>query len=146
MGTRTETAVEHEEGLRHFISPEWRRRFRDGLASEKQRPKVVSKLAHFNHLDYRFATNVKSAEQNSNALGVELRRRGAGDRCQVVSEDPDIDGLEMSLSTALEAVVDRSYATFVSCIPGKLAYFHDEEIEQRFILDRSTAAPRPQRR
>ena len=42
----------------------------------------------------------------------------------------------MLLDEALAEIVDGGswLATFVSCVPGRLAYFHDWETENRFIL------------
>jgi hypothetical protein len=132
------TPVEHEEGLALFISREWRNRFRESLAAPKRRDKVLRRLAHFRHLDHRFTTEVPRTEQKSGILGAVLRARGAGERCYLVSEDYDLDGRQMSLDDALTELVDGglTLATFVSCVPGRLAYFHDEEVENRYILQR----------
>jgi hypothetical protein len=56
-----------------------------------------------------------------------------------MSEDDDIDGRTMKLDEALRLVVDGGsvYATFISCVPGRLAYFHDEEVQSRYILERA---------
>jgi hypothetical protein len=40
----------------------------------------------------------------------------------------------MPLDQALKATVGNGIGTILSCIPGKLAYFEDEE--ERFILHR----------
>jgi hypothetical protein len=132
------TGAEHEEGLALFISREWRHRFRDWLASPKRRDKVLRRLAHFRHLDHRFTIEVPTSDQKSSVLGPALRARGAGECGYLVSEDGDLDGREMTLDEALAELVDGGSlnATFVSCIPGRLAYFHDEELENRYILER----------
>jgi hypothetical protein len=133
------TPAEHEDGLALFISREWRHRFRESLALPKRRVKVLRRLAHFRHLDHRFTTEVTKSEQKSSILGSALRARGAGERCYLVSESYDLDGREMSLDEALTELVDHDsgIATFVSCVPGRLAYFHDEEVDNRYILERS---------
>jgi hypothetical protein len=41
---------------------------------------------------------------------------------------------EIDLTHALETVIGRGMGTFLSCIPGKLAYFEDEDC--RWILER----------
>jgi len=38
------------------------------------------------------------------------------------------------LQTALEKTIGYQMGTFISCIPGKLAYFEDED--GRYILER----------
>jgi hypothetical protein len=133
---RSAAAIEHEDGLARFIAPGWRDRFRDGLAS-KRRQKILVKLDHFRHLDARFLTPIPTARQTSEWLGPELRRRGAPERVYVVSQDDDLDSTEMPLADALRVIVDGDrYSAFISCVPGKLAYFHEEEYDNRYILQR----------
>lgn len=133
---RSAAAIEHEDGLARFIAPGWRDRFRNGLGS-KRRDKILFQLDHFRHLDARFLTPVPTASQTSEYLRPELRRRGAPERVHVVSQDDDLDGKEMTLADALRVIVDGDgYSAFISCVPGKLAYFHEEEYENRYILQR----------
>jgi hypothetical protein len=94
-----------------------------------------SQLPHLSHLDPRFATPVR--EQTARELGAQLREKGAEDRCYLLSEDPALDGRELPLDEALAAVVDGGshHATFVSCLPARLAYFHDAEPGNRYVLE-----------
>jgi hypothetical protein len=130
---------EHEQGLALFISSDWRVRFRESLVSPKLRKKLRSQLPHFDHLDARFATRVSTREQTSAILGPRLRAKGANDRCYLFSENDDFDGREMALDDALAEIVDRGSwsATFICCVPGRLAYFHDENPADRYLLERS---------
>jgi hypothetical protein len=130
-----EEREEHERGLARFLVGEWRARFRESLAPAKRRDMLRSQLPHLTHLDPRFATPTQA--QSAFELGARLREKGAGDRCYLLSEDPDLDGRELALDEALVALVDgeSQYATFVSCVPGRLAYFHDEEPENRYLLE-----------
>jgi hypothetical protein len=134
----SDPGVEHEQGLALFISPEWRTRFRESLSDAPRRKKLLNKLHHFRHLDMRFAQEVPSRDQSSSIVGVQLRERGAPRGCHILSNDADLDGREMTLDEALSELLDRGswQSTFVSCVPGQLAYFHDEEVENRFILER----------
>jgi hypothetical protein len=54
----------------------------------------------------------------------------------LLSEDSDLDGRDIALDEVLNTVVDGAshHATFISCVPGRLAYFHDEEPESRYFL------------
>jgi hypothetical protein len=54
--------------------------------------------------------------------------------CRILSEDSDLDGKELPLLEALKKVVGYQMGTFLSCVPGKLAYFEDED--DRWILVR----------
>jgi hypothetical protein len=132
------TAAEHEDGLALFIEPRYRARFRESFADARLRSKLRQGLAHFARLDPRFASELPSSQQRSSILGAALRGRGAPERCYVVSEDDRLDGREMFLSEALAETVDAGsqMATFISCAPGRLAYFHGEDVENRYILER----------
>ena len=63
-----------------------------------------------------------------------LAGKGAGSKCWVISENSELDGQEIDLQTALEKTIGYQMGTFISCIPGKLAYFEDED--GRYILER----------
>jgi hypothetical protein len=119
---------EHENGLALFVSSEWRTRFRESLHTPKRRKKLRRQLPHFSHLDPRFTTHVPTHEQSSAMLGARLRAKGAAATCHLLSEDDEFDGRRMPLDEALSEIVERGSfsATFISCIPGRLAYFHDE--------------------
>jgi hypothetical protein len=62
--------------------------------------------------------------------------KGAGIKCWVISENADLDGSEIDLEIALKETVGRQMGTFISCIPGKLDYFEDED--GRYILERKS--------
>jgi hypothetical protein len=128
---------QHEDGLAQFVVGNWRTRFRESLTSPKRRDKLRSQLPHFSHLDPRFATNVPASEQRAASLATRLRSKGAGDRCHLFSESSRLDGREISLHDALTDLVDggSAEATFISCVPGRLAYFRDEEPESRYLLE-----------
>jgi hypothetical protein len=65
-----------------------------------------------------------------------LLGKGAGIKCWVISENAELDGKEIDLQTALKETVGRQMGTFISCTPGKLAYFEDED--GRYILERKS--------
>jgi hypothetical protein len=89
-------------------------------------------------LDARFARAVPPAEQAPTSLARLLRARGAPDECVLFSEDGALDGRALRLDEALGAVVGRGMGTFVSCIPGRLAYFEAEGPGQRYVLERAS--------
>jgi hypothetical protein len=128
---------QHEEGLAQFVTGNWRARFRESLSSPKRRDKLRSQLPHFSHLDPRFATKVSTFEQRATSLAARLRIKGASDRCYLFSESPRLDGREVGLDDALRDLVDggSDEATFISCVPGRLAYFHDEQPDNRYLLE-----------
>lgn len=125
---------EHERGLARFLVGEWRARFRESLAPAKRRDASRSQLPHLTHLDPRFAT---PTEESASALVSQLREKGAEDSCYLLSEDPDLDGRELPLAEALAVIVDgrTEHATFVSCVPAQLAYFHGAAPGERYLLE-----------
>ena len=62
-----------------------------------------------------------------------LKTKGAPEKCFAISEDDELDGKELVLSQALASIFGRGIGTFLSCLPGRLAYFEDED--GRFILE-----------
>ena len=61
-----------------------------------------------------------------------LRSKGAGQKVWIMSELASLDGQELGLEEALSQVWGREIGSVLSCIPGKLAYFEDEE-KQRLL-------------
>jgi len=118
-----------------FVRPERKARLRSLLARAKGRAKLRVGLAHFRDLDQRYAHQVPSAAQTPEEIAALLRARGAPATCYVLSEQTEIDGRELPLEEALALVVGRGIGTFLSCIPGRLAYFEGEDAGARFILD-----------
>jgi len=139
--------MEHEEALiRAFIIPAKRQRYLDKLGSQKTRGKFISShLHHMADLDERYAEELDPHMplvewENRHTARItsiyeQLRGRGAPSRCYVISTS-DLDGQEGELRETLERVVGSHEGTFISCIPGRLAYFEGEDENERYILMR----------
>jgi hypothetical protein len=137
---------EHEAAtIKAFIDPTKRARLLAFLSNPKQRIKFTRDLAHFRWIDARFAHPVswnpdpKSKLWERGVRGIDniyltLKSKGAGETCWVISENAALDCREMDLKKALEGVVGRGIGTILSCVPGRLAYFEDED--ERLILAR----------
>jgi hypothetical protein len=123
-----------EEVVKAFILPSRRDRYLDFLTTPKKRAKFIAELPHFKHLNLEFALRIPGPQQNVPSLNKLLRAKGAGPTCWVISEDSNLDAQEMDLEKALKKTVGYQMGTIISCIPGKLAYFEDEE--DRYILQR----------
>jgi hypothetical protein len=137
----TQLVRRHEDGLALFVEANYRARFRDALADPRRRTKLRARLDHFDRIDARFAASVPTNRQHSRFLSPELKRCGAENDCYVVSSDDDLDGRIVPLGEALTEIVDAGsmFGTFISCTPGRLAYFHGEDLKERFILQRLAA-------
>jgi hypothetical protein len=133
-----ERDVVHEEGLALFIAPRWRARFRGSLASAKRRHKLQLDLMHFRHLDERFAEPVPIPQQRASHLLSLLRERGAPATCYLLSSSDDLDRLALPLADALALIEELALfdSTFVSCLPGRLALFHDHQPATEYVLQR----------
>lgn len=139
---------EEEEALiRAFIIPHRRARYLDRLASPTARQKFMAH--HFHHmsdLDPRFARLIdphmplmpfeRRAAAHVDRIHGLLRAAGAEDRCYVMSASSDLDGQETGLRHALDTIVGWHDGTFLSCVPGKLAYFEGEGLNERYVLQR----------
>jgi hypothetical protein len=130
-----ERLVNHEEAaIKAFILPVRRERYLEFVKSPKKRAKFIKELVRFNHVDARYIVRVPGDQQNPASLVKLLVGMGAPAKCWVISEASELDGQEIDLQAALEKTVGYGMRTFISCLPGKLAYCEDEEI--RYILKR----------
>ena len=127
----------HEEELiKAFIMPTKRQRYLDFVSKPKTRQKFLLELAHFNSLDRRYLLTIPPNDQHPKNMARLLTQKGAPPSCWITSEDRRLDGKELPLLETLEQVVGAQMGTFLSCIPGKLAYFEGEAMGSRWILER----------
>jgi hypothetical protein len=123
----------HEEALiKAFIVARKHARMISLLANQKRRSAITNKMGHFRDLDPRYARRLPPSVHNASAIEEFLKSKGAPPVCYAISEDSSIDGHFLRLVDAL-TVVGSGFGTFLSCIPGRLAYFEDED--DRFILE-----------
>jgi hypothetical protein len=125
-----------EHFIRSFIVPDKQPRYLTLLGSKRGRSKLLDGLNHCSDLDPRFSTELSAIQQSVEAIESILRSKGAGDTCWIMSDNRDIDGLEMSLVDALSETIGGDAGTLISCIPGKLAYFEMEGRDGSYILER----------
>ncbi|HEY4740401.1 MAG TPA: hypothetical protein VIH76_07395 [Candidatus Acidoferrales bacterium] len=127
--------MNHEaEMVKAFVLPIRRHRYLEFLTTPKKRAKFIAQLPHFKHLNPKFAFSISGRNSNPASLLKLLAAKGAGAKCWIVSENPKLDARELDLKVALEETIGYGMATIISCIPGKLAYFEDED--GRYILQR----------
>ncbi len=121
--------MSHDEAtIRAFIQKNKQERCVQFLANPKHRHKFTSELAHFKWLDERFAHPIPASIAHTvKEIASLLRTKGAPATVQVLSEDSTIDGKELDLEEAIGRVRGYGMGTVLSCIPGKLGYFEDEE-------------------
>jgi hypothetical protein len=120
-----------------FFEPRRKERYLELLWNPKRRTDVTREFAHFKHLDHPWIQPIPPNRQNLRRIVSILKSKAAPEHCHVLSEDPELDGQSMELTAALEQILGLGIGTFLSCIPGRLAYFEDED--GRCILERSNA-------
>jgi len=119
-----------------FVNPTKRKHLIEILANPKRRHRATATLAQFHDFDPSAIVPLESAAQTPAAIESELRSRGAGELCHVISQNRAIDGKHLSLKLALEKVVGQGMGTLLSCVPGELAYYEGESPSDRCILAR----------
>lgn len=126
----------HElEFVRSFIVKARQERCTFLLSNPARRKKFRDELPHFKWLDDRFAHPIPPKVAHTSAeLVALLRQKGAGQNVWVIPEYAEIDGREMSLEAAMKEVWGNQGGTILSCIPGKLAFFRDEERDSERLL------------
>jgi hypothetical protein len=123
--------MNHEQELiKAFFVPTKRQRYLDFVSKPKTRQKFLRELGHFKALDPRYATPV---HLNPAGLAALLKKKKVPTTCCVISENPAIDGKSMLVDDVLSEL-GRDMGTFLSFVPGKLAYFEDED--GHWILER----------
>ena len=129
------TIVKAEEELvKAFIARERRERFLLGLGNPRKRRILTNEFCHFKNLDPRFVVEIKPSQQNPTNIYALLKSLGAPERCWALSDEDGLDARTLNLDEALDEIVGRTFATFLCCIDGKLAYFENED--GRCILHR----------
>ena len=103
------------------------------LANRRRRAEILIRLNH--KLDYlpALAVGIPEDQDYPGALEDLLRSRGAPDACHVLVNGLRIDGREIPIRKALDAVCMHMYGSVLSCLPGHLAY-HRPEAPGRGIL------------
>jgi hypothetical protein len=130
-----ESDEDHASALiRAFVAPARRERYLKLLATPRGRAKVRAALAHFPDLDRRKAHLLPAVDHTPERLAERLRDLGAPPECVLLAEDPALDGCRLPLEQALRVVVGGGMGAFVSCIPGRLAYFEGEYASERYLL------------
>lgn len=124
----------HEEAtIRAFIVPHRRSRWLQALSSPKRRPQFLDCLNHCSDFDPRYATPLPS---KTDVLAL-LLDHGAPTECHLLSDVAELDGRELPLAEAIQQVAEAGWGTIISCLPGRLAYYRDEEGCRQFLLVRA---------
>lgn len=123
----------HEKALiDSFLVPARRPRYLFELASPRRRRTAIGRLNHLADLDERYATWLPS---NADVAAL-LEARRAPAVCYVLGGDDQLDGRELGLRDAIRAVQRSGWGALIGCVPGRLAYYYDEQGVRRALLER----------
>ncbi len=132
-----------EAVIRTFVDPAREERLIRFLSSPADRERLRQEIGHLRELHPSYRQPVPPDRQTPEEIERLLRTLGAPDRCHLLSEDAELDGLELDLRDGIEWVFGSGMATFVSCIPGRLAYFEGHSPTDRYVLERQGLPPEP---
>jgi hypothetical protein len=76
-------------------------------------------LDHSVGLDPRFSCHLAGSEASPGVVEEILRKRGAPSACHILSANRKLDGRELPLGRAPEAIIGMGDGAFVSCILGR---------------------------
>ncbi|WP_338503964.1 hypothetical protein V6R86_09200 [Sphingomonas kaistensis] len=127
---------DHERGLLAFVAEPNRSRMERLLQLGPKRRGDARSLLRSIELNPRFSEHLKGSEAFPLPAEVNLRRRGAPSTCYVFASDSGLDGREMLLGEALEAVVGMGEAALISCIPGHLAFYEGDYMKMSYVLSK----------
>jgi hypothetical protein len=129
--------IEHEQAtITSFVVRSKQERFLSFVSNAKSRDKFLRELSDFRWFDMNIAVPVPWKPDPKLGLwerhldGIRrieqlLISRGAGKTCWAISRSSELDGKELEVHPALEAVIGHE-GTILSFIPGKLAYYQGE--------------------
>jgi hypothetical protein len=123
-----------------FVVRARRERYISFLHTPRRRRDFLDTLYHFADFNPARVFPVKGRQDTAAAIIDELRRRGAGGECYVISVDADVDGTTGTLEDVIADVHTRREGTLVGCLPGRLGYYEGEM--KRLILDANAAGRR----
>jgi hypothetical protein len=133
--------VHEEKFVAAFISKEKEDRYRFLLSGDpKRRDECLDRLNHCRDLNEKYVTwlprDPRSTTRNAQIAKL-LREKGSPDLVYVLACSCPADASSWPLLQAMDETTKAGWGTIISCIPGELAYYDDdEEGERRAILER----------
>lgn len=128
---------DHERGFLSFLAEPTKRRMKTLLElGEKRRQDFRGLLHHSVRLDPRYCQHLTGREAFSAPIEAILRKHCAPSTCYVLAAYSDLDGREMPLGEALDAIIGMGNGAFVSCIPGRLGFYEYADMKSSYLLSK----------
>ena len=134
---QNETTKEKHEQLviDCFVDKSQRDRLKQLTKTKKGRIKLRHYLAHSIKFNKRYILQIpKNMETPDDVFQLLVKKGSPNNCCYLISENTNFDGKTIKLKDALQDIIGSNIATIISCVPGKLAYYEGEELNERFIL------------
>jgi len=129
--------MDHEGAfVKAFLRSEKQARWTQFLASGKRRHEILDRLNHDLPYQPTLGTVVPSHQDYPAELEKLLRAKGAGPTCHVMVAGLKLDGRELPLAEALQAICLHGSGAVLSCLPGRLAYYRPESPGAGILLER----------
>jgi hypothetical protein len=127
-----------EAFVNNFVQKSRRERASFELGSESRRGRFLSRLCHdfAGIFEARHLRPLPDAEDTV-SLRKRLEELGAKKTCHVISCNDDVDGKEVLLGDAIQAVMGYGLPSILICAADSLAYFEAEQEKgppPRFLL------------
>ena len=127
---------EHERGFLTFLAEPTRQRMQALLElGDKRRRDVRALLHHAVRFDSRLSQHLTGGDAFAGPVEALLRKAGATSECYVLAANTQLDGRVMRLREALDAIIGGGDGAFVSCIPGRLAFYEYAGTKSSYILN-----------
>ena len=117
-----------------FVRENRRDRWKELSLKPKGRKKLLTTLWNGDDFDRSLMTKIDPAERTASTVLVKLRKLGAPIRCHLISARPTLDAKDLDLISALDLVFNSAPGTIISCVPGTLAYYENDERNGNFII------------
>jgi len=119
--------------IKAFVIKERQQRYINLVTTAKGRKKFRNYISHFSDLNANYCVPLHSFKTYSQ-LYDRLRSEGSLDMVYIIAANSQYDMQSLSLLDATKQLFSSDISYFISCIPGKLAYYEGEEKNQRYLL------------
>jgi len=122
--------------VKAFLRSEKQARWAQFLASAKRRHEILGRLNQDLPYQSALGTPVPSHQDYPVELEKLLKAKGAGPTCHVMVAGLKLDGRDLPLAEALQAICLHGSGAILSCLPGRLAYYRPEPPGAGILLER----------
>jgi hypothetical protein len=117
-----------------FLREDRRSRWRELIPRPKGRKKLLASLWNGDDFDRTLMIQVNPSERTIQQLLLKLRSLGAPELSHLISARSALDGKDLDLISALKMVFNLAPGTIICCVPGKLAYYENDDRNGNYII------------